>query len=65
MADAVKLVRVILLVVALGCLAYALWRTLAGAPLPDSLPLFVAAMICGAVSIAISRRRGGPDQGED
>jgi hypothetical protein len=53
-----KPVMTILLAVAAANIGYAVWRTVEGVPLDDSLPLFIAALVCATIAMAVSRTKG-------
>lgn len=55
----------ILLAVAAANIGYAVWRTVEGRPLDDSLPLFIAALVCATIAMAISRNKAKADPGSD
>lgn len=60
-----KPVMAILLAVAAANIGYAVWRTIEGQPLSDSLPLFIAALVCATIAMAISRNKAKADQESD
>ena len=60
-----KPVMAILLAVAAANIGYAVWRTIEGRPLSDSFPLFIAALVCATIAMAISRNKAKADQESD
>lgn len=58
-----KPVMAILLAVAAANIGYAVWRTVEGVPLDDSLPLFIGGLVCATLALVISRTRGRADPG--
>lgn len=58
-----KPVMAILLAVAAANIGYAVWRTVEGVPLDDSLPLFIGGLVCTALAVVISRTKGRADPG--
>lgn len=60
-----KPVMAILLAVAAANIGYAVWRTIAGRPLDDSLPLLIGGLVCATIAMAISRKKAKADQESD
>lgn len=58
-----KPVMAILLAVGAANIGYAVWRTVEGRPLNDSLALFVTGLVCAIIAISISRTKGRADPG--